>query len=125
MNADPTTTKRLRARTLRWLLKLATANDLPMPRRIEFAQIVSTVSGEIVRFLTLDLDDDSTDLIAWAMALDAASIEEYEVTGETHKFTSACAARAWNWDTRVDWNRIEVRTRYGFQPLADIPAVTA
>ena len=35
MTTNPTTLNRLRARTLRWLLKLATAHDLPLPKTIQ------------------------------------------------------------------------------------------
>jgi hypothetical protein len=109
-------TNRRRARALRWLLKLATANDLPMPRNVEFGEMTAVSSGQTLRFLTLGLDEGS-DVTGWAKAINAEDIEEFDVTGDTHTWTCVRAFTAWRDGPRVDWHHIEVTTRYGYRPL--------
>lgn len=123
MTTNPTTLNRLRARTLRWLLKLATAHDLPLPKTIQFGTI--ECCGETLRYLSLGLDDD-IDVGAWPTAIDADSIEEFEVTGDTHRWTCVDVSTTWRMDSpRLDWHHIRVIVRHDVQPLADTRAVTA
>ena len=113
-----------RARTLRWLLKLGKADNLPLPRRIDFGQLVSPVDGRTQRVLTLELDDD-TDVTGWANAVGAQERDELPVTGQTHTWTHVRACTGWRRDQpRVDWHRIEVTGNPHRRPRVD-RAVTA
>jgi hypothetical protein len=103
-----------RARTLRWLLKLTKAHDLPMPRDIQFGEMVH--SGKTLRYLTLSLDEN-VDLTGWAGAIDAATIEEDQVESDTHQWIHVCANTAWREGSRVDWHHIQVSTRRHYRPI--------
>ncbi|MBG0567921.1 hypothetical protein [Actinoplanes aureus] len=114
-----------RARTLRRLLKLRTAHKLPMPKRIDFGEFSSPVDGSVLRYLTLELDDD-VDVTGWAKAVDAESFDELSVTGDTHTWTLATAQTEWRYDEpRVDWHHIRVTSRHNSRPRTDRTAVTA
>jgi hypothetical protein len=123
-NARHLVEDRRRARTLRWLLKLATANHLPMPKRIEFGAI--ECRGDTLRYLSLDLDH-GLDLTGWANAIDADDgVDEFEVIGDTHQWNLVRVQTTWRSDgPRRDWNHIEVTSRHGYRPLTDPAAVTA
>jgi hypothetical protein len=123
VNTQPAADAR-RARTLRWLLRLRAAGNLPMPQRIDFGQIVSRFDGRTLYILTLELDPD-TDVTGWAHAVGADDREELPVTGDTHTWTSVRARTSWRTDgPRVDWHLIEVSSYHHYRPRAD-SAVTA
>jgi hypothetical protein len=129
MTTNPTTTTNpkisdaLRVRALRWLLKVTKTNALPLPKRIEFGTI--ECCGDTLRFLRLQLDNDAS-LDGWAEAINADDLDEFEVTGKTHQFTSVSASTTWRLNgPRLDWHHIEVVTYRGYRPIADHPAVTA
>jgi hypothetical protein len=114
----PTNTQQItdarRARTLRWLLKVTKAQNLPMPKQIGFS--LFTCCGDSLYCLTLELDDGN-DVTGWAKAINAETLDEFEVTGDTHQWTSIHAATTWRLDgPGFDWNHIEVRTRRNYRP---------
>ena len=113
-----------RARTLRWLLQLRKADNLPMPQRIDFGQIVSRVDGRTLYVLTLELDTDA-DVTGWATAVGADHRDDLPITGDTHTWTHVRACTGWRRDQpRVDWHRIEVTSNHNRRPRVD-PAVPA
>jgi hypothetical protein len=116
------TTDQRRTRKLRWLLKVASVNNLPMPRSIEFGEF--TLGGTVHRYVQLRLDND-IDVTDWAKAINADDVEELEVTGDTNMWTSVRAFTRWDWQPRVDWHRIEVTSYHNYRPLTGDPAVTS
>jgi hypothetical protein len=112
-----------RARTLRWLLELHTAHDMPMPKRIDFGQLVCPADGRALRYLTLDLDND-TDVTCWAQAVDANRWDELPISGKTHTWTHVTARTDWRDDgPLVDWHLIEVASKHHYRPRVDGEAV--
>jgi hypothetical protein len=119
-------TDRLRARTLRWLLKVARVNGLPMPKYVEFGEF--DIFDGTRRYLDLRLDQD-TEVTGWAKAIDADNITELDVVGDTDMWTLVSACTKWREGPRVDWHHIEVSAHHNRRPIPDDPthppAVTA
>lgn len=112
-----------RARSLRWLLKLRTAHNLPMPKRIDFTQFTSKINGRTLRCLLLDLDDD-TDVTAWANAVNANRRDRFPVVGDTRTWTHVVARTDWRDDgPRVDWHLIEITSNHCDRLPADLESV--
>lgn len=104
---------------MRWLLKLRTAQDLPMPQRIDFSRFVSRLDGRTLHVLTLELDND-TDVTGWATAVNATERDELHVVGDTHTWTHVRARTGWRDDgPGVDWHLIEVTGNHHRRPRAD------
>ena len=129
MTAEPTNRELFdgarRARTLRWLLKLRTAHNLPMPQRIDFGQLDSTAGEGVLRYLLLELDRD-TDVTGWAKAVNANHWEELLVDGQFGTFTNVSANTGWHLSgPRADWHKIEISSKHHYRPRTDRQAVTA
>lgn len=116
------TTDRRRTRKLRWLLKVAAINNLPMPKTIEFGEF--TLGDTVHRYVRLMLDTD-TDVTDWAKVIDADDVDELAVVSDTHTWTTVRAFTVWDCDPRLDWHHVEVASYHNYQPLDDDPAVTA
>jgi hypothetical protein len=118
-----TAVDRRRMKALRWLLNLAVANTLPMPTRIDFREYPSPVRRATVRYLTVELDND-TDLTGWADAIGATEVDDLAVTGDTHTWTYRRACTPWRHGVRVDWHCIEVNSSHNRRPVTEPAAVT-
>lgn len=119
-----TAVDRRRMTALRWLLNLAATNGLPMPTRIDFRQFRWPGRRATVRYLTVELDND-TDLIGWADAIGATEVDDMTVTGDTHTWIHRRARTPWRTGARVDWHCIEVNSDHHRQPVTELAAVTS
>lgn len=106
---------RVRADTLRLLLSLAEAHELPMPARIEFWNL-DTGHGPH-RSLTLHLDDNRPDDVArWADAIGAVERRTRVYGNERGGWTSVQASTPTIYSPNLDWHSIDVRSTCDRRP---------